>query len=81
MGSRCPAEMIAFLCLFAAAQATALLGKATAVNEALNEKNRPVTKVVNLAREIPVRAVPEPVHRYIATGIPPRAQVVYQHND
>jgi septal ring factor EnvC (AmiA/AmiB activator) len=44
--------MIAFLCLFAAAQATALLGKATAVNEALNEKNRPVTKVINLLKDM-----------------------------
>jgi septal ring factor EnvC (AmiA/AmiB activator) len=44
--------MLAFLCLLVAAEATALLGKATAVNEAFNEKNRPVTKVINLLKDM-----------------------------
>jgi phage host-nuclease inhibitor protein Gam len=38
--------------LLVAAEATALLGKATAVNEAFNEKNRPVTKVINLLKDM-----------------------------
>jgi DNA repair exonuclease SbcCD ATPase subunit len=46
--------MIALLCLFVAAEATALRLKATSDNVAFNaeEKNRPVTKVVNLLKDM-----------------------------
>jgi chromosome segregation ATPase len=46
--------MIAVLCLFVAAEATALRLKATSDNAVFNaeEKNRPVTKVVNLIKDM-----------------------------
>merc|ERR1719421_697322 len=44
--------MIALVCMLAAAEAAALHGAATSGNAALNEKNRPVTKVINLLKDM-----------------------------
>merc|ERR1719326_978402 len=44
--------MIALVCMLVAAEAAALHAEATSGNAALNGKNRPVTKVINLLKDM-----------------------------